>query len=84
MTSTASILEQAGLGALADDTDSPSANVVIFGEPPAVEPASSQMPDQPVDDFELFLTELKADIEQSFFFCLTQDVHYLLAKIKGA
>ena len=27
MKSTASVLEQAGLGALADDTDSPSANV---------------------------------------------------------
>jgi len=84
MTSTTSILEQAGLGALADDTQPPSTNVVMFGKPPAVEPASSQTPDEPVDDFELFLIELKTDIEQSFFLCLIQDVHNLLARIKVA
>lgn len=80
---TSAVLERAGLDMLADEDKAPEGNVikletlnVCSGKPDAI-------PDGPRSDFELFLADLKADIDQPLLAAMVQDLHTMLSKLKG-
>ncbi len=71
------VLERAGLDMLADE-EAPAENVVHLWQPQSARAAAVGI----CSDFERFLADLKAEVEQPLLGALVQDLRAILSKLK--
>jgi hypothetical protein len=76
------VLERAGLEFLADEDQSPAENVIRLGSPQPTAVTAEQTIAARCNDFELFLADLKAEVEQPLLGALVQDLRAMLSKLK--
>jgi hypothetical protein len=72
------VLERAGLEFLADEDQPPAENVIRLGPPQS----TGVTADGSRNEFELLLTDLKAEVEQPLLGALVQDLRAMLSKLK--
>ena len=72
------VLERAGLDMLADE-EAPAENVVHLWQPQSARAAAVGT----CSDFERFLADLKAEVEQPLLGALVQDLRAILSKLKS-
>ncbi len=76
------VLERAGLEFLADEDQPPADNVIRLGPPQSAGVTAEQTTAASCNDFELFLADLNAEIEQPLLGALVQDLRAMLSKLK--
>lgn len=79
---TSAVLERAGLDMLADEDQAPESNVIKLETLKVSSGTPDAIPDDPRSDFELFLADLKADIDQPVLAAMVQDLRSMLSKLK--
>ena len=80
---TSTVLERTGLNMLADEDQAAESNVIKLETVKVSPVAPDATPAGPCSDFELFLADLKAGIEQPLLASMVQDLRAMLSKLKG-
>ena len=81
MATSAAVLEQAGLGILADNDDGPGPGPVKTTAPASDASAAAPEPARRSDDFERFLADLKQEIEQPLITAMVQALRSTLSRL---